>query len=89
METTALTRPALQPDPVATLRTVGQKEEDAPSRKRQPPQGQGRPISLPEDRVTLSSAALQEERQPSQPVSPREKAALLGPQNVARFSVYG
>jgi len=70
------------------MRLVGQKEDDAPSRKRQAPQGKAASIVLPEDRVTLSNSALQEQ-QPSQPVSSREKAALLGPQTVPRFSMYG
>ena len=89
MATTALIRPAPQAEPTAVLRQVGRHDDEAPSRKRQPPQGQGRPISLPEDRVTLSVAASAEQPQPSLAVSAREKAALLGSQKVPRFSVYG
>jgi hypothetical protein len=89
MATTALTQLTSQTVPTAVLRQVGQQDDEAPSRKRQPPQGQGRPISLPEDRVTLTVAASAEQPQRSQAVSAREKAALLGSQKVPRFSVYG
>lgn len=88
MESTALIRPALQTEPTAVLRQVGPQDEEAPSRKRQPPQGQGRSLSLPEDRVTLSATASQPPPR-SQAVSVREKAALLSVQKVPRFSVYG
>lgn len=83
METAALIRT----ESLTIRQQVGQKEEDAPSRKRQQPGSPGRSINLPEDLVTLSASARPE--QPSQPVSFREKAALLGPQTVTRFSVYG
>lgn len=89
METTALSSSAIQSAPAATQQTVGHKEEQASSHKRPPSQGQGGMIGLPEDRVTLSSAVLPVERKPSQPVSQREKAALLGSQRLTRFSVYG
>jgi hypothetical protein len=89
MATTALIRPAPQTEPTAVLRQVGRHDDETPSRKRQPPQGQGRPISLPEDRVTLTVAASAEQPQRSQAVSAREKAALLGSQKVSRFSIYG
>ena len=89
MATTALIRPTLQPEPTAVMRQVGRQDDQAPSRKRQPPQGQGRLLSLPEDRVTLSVAASAEQTPRSQEVSAREKAALLGSQKVPRFSVYG
>lgn len=89
MATTALIRPAPQPEPTAVVRQVLRQDDEAPSRKRQPPQGQGRLLSLPEDRVTLSVAASVEQPPRSQEVSVREKAALLGSQKVSRFSVYG
>lgn len=89
MESTALIRPALQTEPTAVLRQVGPQDEEAPSRKRQPPQGQGRSLSLPEDRVTLSATASQQQTPRSQAVSVRERAALLSVQKVPRFSVYG
>lgn len=86
METAALIRT----EPLTVLQQVGQKEEDAPSRKRQQPGSSGRSINLPEDLVTLSDSARPEQQtQPSQPVTPREKAALLALQTVPRFSVYG
>lgn len=89
MATTALIRPALQTESTAMLRLVGRQDDEATSRKRQPPQEQGRSLSLPEDRVTLSATASQQQMTRSQAVSAREKTALLSAQTVARFSVYG
>lgn len=86
METVAL----VHTEPLTTLRQVEQQEEEAPSRKSQQPGHHNRLITLPEDLVTLTDAARPEQPpQPSQPVSAREKAALLGPQTVTRFSIYG
>jgi len=89
MATTALTWLTPQTEPTVVVRQVGRQDDEAPSRKRQSPQGQGRLLSLPEDRVTLSVAASAEQTPRSQEVSAREKAALLGSQKVPRFSVYG
>lgn len=89
METKALTHTVLSPETVTVQRQVGQQEDEAPSRKRQRPES-GALRTLPEDRITLSRSSQQEQQTDrSQPVSTREKAALLGPQNVPRFSVYG
>ena len=86
METTALIK-AMQPsDVTTTVRQVQQRDDEAPSRRRQQPGGHGAPIILPEDQITLSETAT-ETRQRSEPVSSNEKAALLGQQKVARFSV--
>ena len=90
METTAIARTVRQAESPSELRQVRQKEDDAPSGKRQRSGRSDTLIQLPEDQVTLSNEALQEQpKKPSQPVSPLEKATLLGSQKLARFSVYG
>lgn len=89
MESSALTQRILPSEATAAQRQVVQQQDEAPSRKRQPPQGRGQSLSLPEDRVDLSAAAVQNTLQRSQAVSAGEKSALLGPQKLTRFSIYG
>lgn len=82
IEPTRLT--GVAPVPSRLLTAV---EEEAARRQQQRPAGRGALLQLPEDQVTLSEAAVQEQREPSREVTAAEKTALLGDQKRPRLSV--
>lgn len=64
-----------------------QRDDDTESRRRRQAEQPPTAIPLPGDRVTLSSVAADAAARPSEAVSLREKAALLGDQQVKRLSI--
>jgi len=90
MEAGPLSKTAVQPEQRAINQKAEKTEENKGSGagdKRAESGG-----SLPEDRISLSRKALDVSaglKNPSEPVTSREKAALIGSQKVRRFSVYG
>lgn len=86
METTTVGKISNRAEDTRVLRQQLQNDDNHLSGRRRETSDGSSPV--PRDTVTLSGAARDGEPAKN-PVTPREKAALLGSQKVTRFSVYG